>query len=209
MGFFSANIDLYKLKNKTLIKVFNELSVQLPSESTVRRPVKKFVDNHLHDTKNNLKNYEVFLIIDEIQIFNRKLVNALVEKISNHFEIHLIKCTELAKNSNYEFISQIIVDLTIEFDIKREKLLVTIGDAASYMKKLMVVLGPLFPNIRHLTCIAHLFYNCAMQIKSFYKDVDHLISSIKSLTFKNNTRKQMFISIPTLPHSVVTRWGLD
>ncbi|KAF7684974.1 hypothetical protein CDIK_4277, partial [Cucumispora dikerogammari] len=71
----------------------------------------------------------------------------------------------------------------------------------------MVVLGPLFPNIRHLTCIAHLFYNCAMKIKSFYKDVDHLISSIKSLTFKNNTRKQMFISVSTLSDSVVTRWG--
>ena len=45
-----------------------------------------------------------------------------------------------------------------------------------------------------------------MQIKSFHKDVDHLISSIKSLTFKNNTRKQMFISVSTLLDPVVTRW---
>ncbi|KAF7685494.1 hypothetical protein CDIK_3757 [Cucumispora dikerogammari] len=69
----------------------------------------------------------------------------------------------------------------------------------------MIVLGPLFSNIRHLTCIAHLFYNCAMQIKTFYKDVDYLISSIKSLTLKNNTRKQMFISVPSRPDPVVTR----
>ncbi|KAF7685615.1 hypothetical protein CDIK_3636 [Cucumispora dikerogammari] len=135
MGFLSAIIALYKLKNKTLIKVFNDLCVQLPSESTVRRSVKKVVDNHLHYIKNNLKNHEVFLIIDETQIFNKKFVNVLVEKISNHFEIHLIKCTELAKNLNYESVSQIIVDLTIEFDIKREKMLVMISDAASYIKK--------------------------------------------------------------------------
>ncbi|KAF7689070.1 hypothetical protein CDIK_2910 [Cucumispora dikerogammari] len=82
-----------------------------------------------------------------------------------------------------------------------------ISDAASYIKKKKVVPGPLFPNIRHLTCIAHLFHNCAMQIKSFYKDVDYLISLIKSLTFKNNTRKQMFISVSTLPDPVVTSWG--
>ncbi|KAF7685559.1 hypothetical protein CDIK_3692 [Cucumispora dikerogammari] len=113
----------------------------------------------------------------------------------------------MQKSSNYESISQIIVDVTIEFDIKREKLLVMISDAASYMKKSMVVLDHLFPNIRHLTCIEYLFHNCAMKIKSFYRDVDHLISSIKSLTFKNNTRKQMFISVLTLPDAVVTRWG--
>ncbi|KAF7685821.1 hypothetical protein CDIK_3432 [Cucumispora dikerogammari] len=81
-----------------------------------------------------------------------------------------------------------------------------ISDAASYIKKSKVVLNPLFPNIRHLTCIAHLSHNCAMQIKSFYKHVDHLIFSIKSSTFKNNTRKQMFICVSTLPHLVVTRW---
>ncbi|KAF7684817.1 hypothetical protein CDIK_4434, partial [Cucumispora dikerogammari] len=120
------------------------------------------VDNHLHDIKNNLKNQEVFLIVDETQIFNRKFVNVLIGKISTLLEIHLIKCTELAKNPNYESISQIIVDVTIEFDIKRERLLVLISDVAFYMKKSMVVLSPLFPNIRHLTCIAHLFHNCAM-----------------------------------------------
>ncbi|KAF7685225.1 hypothetical protein CDIK_4026 [Cucumispora dikerogammari] len=82
-----------------------------------------------------------------------------------------------------------------------------VSDAASYMIKSIVVLGLLFPNIRHLTCIAHLFHNCAMQIKSFYMNGgDHLIFSIKSLTFKNNTGEQMFISVPTRPDSVVTRW---
>ncbi|KAF7685135.1 hypothetical protein CDIK_4116 [Cucumispora dikerogammari] len=85
--------------------------------------------------------------------------------------------------------------------------MVMISEAASYIKKSVLVLGPLFPNIRHLTCIAHLFYNCAMQIKSFYKNVDHLIFSIKSLTFKNNTKKQIFISVSTLSDLVVTRWG--
>ncbi|KAF7687080.1 hypothetical protein CDIK_3083 [Cucumispora dikerogammari] len=46
-----------------------------------------------------------------------------------------------------------------------------------------------------------------MQIKTFYKDVDYPISSIKSLTFKNNTRRQIFISVTTLPNLVVARWG--
>ena len=32
MGFLSANIALYKLRNKTLVKVFNDLGAQLPSE---------------------------------------------------------------------------------------------------------------------------------------------------------------------------------
>ncbi|KAF7685377.1 hypothetical protein CDIK_3874 [Cucumispora dikerogammari] len=131
MGFLSANIALYyKLRNKTSVKVFNDLGVQLRSESTVRMSIKKFVDNHLHDIKNSLKNCEVFIVVDETQIFNKKFVNVLVVKISNPFEIHLIKCTELTKNPNYESISQIIVDVTIEFDNKRDKLLVMIGGVA-------------------------------------------------------------------------------
>ncbi|KAF7685574.1 hypothetical protein CDIK_3678 [Cucumispora dikerogammari] len=86
MSFFvSQYCFVYKLGNKTLVKVFNDMSDQLPSESTVWRwrSVKMFVDNYLHDIKNSLKNHEVFLIIDEIQIFNSQFVSVLIEKISN------------------------------------------------------------------------------------------------------------------------------
>ncbi|KAF7689859.1 hypothetical protein CDIK_2817 [Cucumispora dikerogammari] len=101
----------------------------------MRSSVKKFVGKYLHDIKKNLKNLEIFLIIDYTAIFNKNFVNVLVRKTSNSFEIHLIKCKELAKNPDYESISQIIVDITLEFDIKREKLLIIISDAAPYMKK--------------------------------------------------------------------------
>ncbi|KAF7685819.1 hypothetical protein CDIK_3431 [Cucumispora dikerogammari] len=46
MDFLSDNIALYKLRNKTLIKVFYDLSGQLLSESRVRSFVNMFVDNY-------------------------------------------------------------------------------------------------------------------------------------------------------------------
>lgn len=65
----------------------------------------------------------------------------------------------------------------------------------------------LYPNLFHVTCIAHLLHNCALQIKSHYDIVDNLIAKIKSVVVKNKERKSLFDEIGTPPQPIVTRWA--
>ena len=58
-------------------------------------------------------------------------------------------------------------------------------------------LKQLFPRLFHITCVAHLLHNCAMQIRSFYSEIDTLIACIKASTVWNKERKALFKEIGT------------
>ena len=55
--------------------------------------------------------------------------------------------------------------------------------------------------------MAHLFHNCATNIKSHCEDVDQLIAQVKSATVKNKTRQAKFATVGYPPQLVVTRRG--
>ncbi len=80
-------------------------------------------------------------------------------------------------------------------------------DAASYMKKSYLHLKSRFTKLVHVFCKAHLFHNCAMKIKAHFKDVNFLISSVKSITVKNKNNSQLFDCIGKIPDVIITRWG--
>ena len=69
-----------------------------------------------------------------------------------------------------------------------------------------ITLKSLYPQLFHVTCVAHLLHNCATKIKSHFEDVDQLIAKIKTLTIKNKTRQAKFYSISYPPQPVPTRW---
>ena len=50
-------------------------------------------------------------------------------------------------------------------------------------------------------------HNCALKIKSFYKEVDTLIAAVKASVVKNKTRAADFDVCGRPPQPVVTRWG--
>ena len=67
------------------------------------------------------------------------------------------------------------------------------------MKAAGHILEPLYPNIFHVTCAAHLLHNCAMKVRNKYCAVDELIAAIKMLCIKNKTRSALLFSIGQLP----------
>ena len=69
------------------------------------------------------------------------------------------------------------------------------------------VLKKIYPNLLHVTYLAHLMHNCALKIKSVYKEVDDLIAAVKASVVKNKTRAADFDVCGRPPQSVVTRWG--
>ena len=78
-------------------------------------------------------------------------------------------------------------------------------DAAKYMIAAGITLKSLYPKLFHVTCVAHLLQNCAMEIKSHFEDVDQLIAKVKAVKIKNITRQAKFSSIGYPPQPVPTR----
>ena len=60
-----------------------------------------------------------------------------------------------------------------------------------------ITLKSLYPKLFHMTCVAHLLYNCAMKTKSHFEDVNQLIAKVKAVTIKNKIRQQNSLRLVT------------
>lgn len=49
-----------------------------------------------------------------------------------------------------------------------------------------------FTYIKHITCMSHLYHNCAMKIRNAFPDVDFMISSMKALAVKYKQKQKLF-----------------
>ena len=82
-----------------------------------------------------------------------------------------------------------------------------LSDAAKYMIAADTTLESLYSKLFYVTCVAHGLHNCAMKIKSHFKDVDQLIAKVNAVTIKNKIRQAQFSAIGYPPQPVRTRWG--
>ena len=122
--------------------------------------------------------------------------------VSYLYDYQPLKC---APNSN--IIAQAVDDAVGNFGINRRFFCLLLPDAAKYMIAAGITLKSLYPKLFHVTCVAHLLYNCAIKIKSHFEDVDQLIGKIKAITIKNKARQAKFSAIGYPPQPVPTRWG--
>lgn len=60
-------------------------------------------------------------------------------------------------------------------------MLLAVTDAAPYMLCAMKALKILYPNMIHITCLAHGIHRVADFIRGEFKDVNDLISNIKKI----------------------------
>ena len=116
---------------------------------------------------------------------------------------YLYDCQPLKCAPNSNIIAQAVDDAVRSLEINRSFCLL-LSDAAKYMIVAGITLKSLHSKLFHVTCAAHLLHNCAMKIKSHFKDVDQLIAK---LTIKNKTRQAKFSAIGYPPRPVPTRWG--
>jgi len=129
------------------------------------------------------------------------------ETLARPFLIHVLDVV----NNNNVTLQQAIVKalngvLGEELDYNKVKLLVT--DAASYCVKAGKGLKVLFPNLIHLTCLAHGLSRVAEMARVTYPKVNLLISETKKIFVKSGNRKRVFAAlcqVPLPPEPVVTR----
>ena len=206
-AFLSANIPLHKLRNKHLNDLFTGLGHPLPSESCCRQKVNELYEQEKKRIKDIISGNPFFLVVDESDISNTKYLNILVGKLSDPTNTYLLTSEALDGAPNSDTVLRLVDDAIISLQCTRDQFCLLLTDAAKYMVAVANNLRNLYPMLFHVTCLAHLMHNCAMRIKAHYDLVDQLISRVKAATVKNKRRANLFITIGTPPHPVVTRWG--
>ena len=121
--------------------------------------------------------------------------------------------SEVLSKANSTTISELFMsamNLLWPSGIRNDRVLLYLSDAAAYMVKSAKILKVNFPHMIHITCIVHGLHRVAEQVRGLFPDVDALISNVKKILVKCNSRVQQFkeaLDIPLPPQPVITRWG--
>lgn len=207
LAFLSSDIPLYKINNPYLKDLFRYINKELPSESTCRSRIPLLVSTEVTRIKNLIQGENIFLVIDESELCGKKYFNTLIGLLKEPNKTYLIDCRVCDGSIDQRFVIHTIDDKVRDLEINRKEFSLLLTDAAPYMLAAGKILKEFYPNLFHVTCVAHLFHNCAEKVRAYYSNVDNLISSIKASTLKNKNRKNKFRLIGSPPEPVLTRWG--
>ena len=133
-------------------------------------------------------------------------LNILAVSLETPHVSYLYDCQPLKCAPNINIIAQADADAVRNLGINRSFFCLLFSDAADHMIAAGITLKSLYPKLFHATSVAHLLHNCAIKIKSRFKDVDQLIAKIKAATIKNKTRQAKFSALGYPPQPVPTRW---
>ncbi|PSN31351.1 hypothetical protein C0J52_25994 [Blattella germanica] len=95
--------------------------------------------------------------------------------------------------------------------IQHEDVLLFVTDAATYMIKAAKSIKDFYPKMVHITCLAYGLHRVAEDVRSYFPQVDALISNVKKILVKSPSRREHFKAlapgIPLPPQPIITRWG--
>lgn len=217
-AFIDAGIPLWKLENQSLRCFLEKYTKEhIPSESTLR---KNYVDTNYNTTvqsiRDSVADNKIWISIDETtDALGRFIANVVIGTLKPGEEPkEYLLTSEVLEKSNSTTIAQLFTNsLAILWpeEVKHENVLLFVTDAAPYMKKAGRALKVIFPNMLHVTCLAHGLHRVAEHIRSLYPTVDRLVSNVKKIFLKAPSRvllfKEMAPEIPLPPQPVLTRWG--
>lgn len=217
-AFLAADIPLWKISNPVLKNFLGKYTQQhVPDESTLRKAyVSRCYGTVISKIQEKLENQFVWLSIDEsTDSAGRFIANIIVGALSKEQQTtpYLLNVCQLQTTDNVT-VTQCVIDslkLLWPIGIKYDRLLLFVTDAGSYMVKSGQTLKGIFPNLIHITCLAHALHRVAETIRNCFPLVDRLVASVKKIFVKSPSRIQLFKSIapntPLPPAPVLTRWG--
>ena len=145
----------------------------------------------------------------EVEDAKQKYINVLVGCLDAPNQIFLVDCHSLdsSSNVNSSIILRIVDDILRQLDKKRENFLLFLTDATRYMSLTGKTFKELYPSLMHVNCVAHLLHNCAMRVRTHFKNINEVIATIKAATIKNKHRKKDFhdAALSSPPDLVITR----
>lgn len=215
----SANIPLRKLDNiefKTFLKTYCKFNI--PDESTLRKKgVEVVYTSVIEKIRDEISDNYFYITVDETtdacgRYMCHLMIGVLKEEAAGRS--YLIASKEIAKTNNLtvtRFVQESLANFFLPITVPAEKILVLLSDAAPYMLKVGQNLKIFYPNIIHVTCLAHGLNRIAEAVRSEFPLVNELISNVKKIFIKAPLRVQLyrdhFPGIPLPPQPIITRWG--
>lgn len=218
LSLVAANIPWFKLQNPVFRDFLqNYTKKHIPDESTLR---KSFLHpcyvKTIEKIREKIGDSYIYVVVDETTDINGSYIaNLLVGVLNeqNASKPFLISCKKLDK-TNHSTISRFVNDsLRILWPRggNDEKVLLLCSDAAPYMIKAGKTLNVFFPNMIHISCLAHMIQRLAEKVREMYPNVNTLVSNLKKVFLKAPQRvdvyKEIMPSVPLPPEPVLTRWG--
>ncbi|KAL4141465.1 hypothetical protein QTP88_004102 [Uroleucon formosanum] len=172
--------------------------------STIEKIIEKIGDSY------------IYLVVDETTDINGSYIANLLVGVLNEqspSKPFLIVCKKLDK-TNHSTISRFVNDslgILWPHGGNDEKVLLLCSDAAPYMIKVSKTLNVFFPNMIHISCLAHMIQRLAEKVREMYPNVNTLVSNLKKVFLKAPQRvdvyKEIMPNVPLPPEPVLTRWG--
>ena len=187
----------------------------MPDESTLRKLyVPKIYNELICKIQQELCEEDIYLIIDEsTDVEQRYILNILIGKLNGkRSKPYLVYSKELHEVNNIT-VCQAINDccrIVYPSEIKYNRLKLVVSDQAAYMVKAVRNLKGIYPNVNHVTCLAHALHRVCEKIRKDHEKTNSLISAIQSILCKSPFRRQMYVRVtglPLPPKVVITRWG--
>uniref|UniRef100_A0A6P7FYT2 Uncharacterized protein LOC114334130 n=1 Tax=Diabrotica virgifera virgifera TaxID=50390 RepID=A0A6P7FYT2_DIAVI len=128
---------------------------------------------------------------------------------------YLIACKQLDKVNHVtmvRFINDTFMNFFLPEIVPTNKILLMVSNAASYMVKAgQQLLKVLYPNLVHVTCLAHGLNRVVEEIRNSFPTVNSLISNVKKIFLKSPLRIQIYkeklpINTHLSPEPIITRW---
>lgn len=189
----------------------------IPDESTLRKNyLGPCYENVIIAIREVIGNSDIWIAVDETTDTNGRYIANLIVGVLKHdtpSQPYLLACKELPK-TNHSTISRFINDsLKILWPAggNDENLRLFLSDAAPYMVKTGDSLKVFYPNIVHVTCVAHMLNRVAEKVRELFPNVNKLINNVKKCFLKSPSRIQLYKEtlpgLPLPPEPVITRWG--
>ena len=108
-------------------------------------------------------------MVDESEISGIKYLNVLVGLLDEPDKTYLIAGKVLPKSPTAQSVCQELDDCLRFLDVIRNSFCLLLSDAARYMQATGKTLKNMYPQLFHVTCVAHLLHNRALRVKAKYQ----------------------------------------
>jgi hypothetical protein len=213
-----ANIPIEKLNHPSFRNFLYKYNKQnVPNPTTLRNNyVPKLYKNTIIKIQESLGEYPLYLIVDEsTDSRNRYVINILVGQLNGKPTKSMLVSTTFVNETNNKTVSQCILNSLKNIwpdNLHYERLYLILSDQASYMIKAIKCLKEtnLFPNLHHITCIAHALNRVCCVISEENQEINSLVTLFKKILIKSPLKVIAFkeqTGLPLPPTPVKTRWG--
>ena len=218
-GLMAADIPLEKLGNPSFRQMLTNISgKKIPHSNTIRGTIVKEISSSVIDKiKKRIAGHEVYFIVDETtDPASRFCTNVMVGPLDGtKCKAMLVNVCFNDRNDNKTVQQAVVQTCQVLWPDKNvyDLLTLILSDQARYMLLAVSEIKKnslMFPNVSHVTCLAHALSLVAKEIQKNYYLVDKYLADNKKFLLKSNKRKfdfkqQTGLTLPPIP--VLTRWG--